>query len=101
MDIKRIGNYTIFRTDSYKQIYDNKLPRMLQTWKDKIYFVDTNKSKVLATAKKVMKLEKLNFKGNPDVISCGVYPKPIPNGHPKPQILLQGKQPKSRLNCIA
>jgi len=92
MIVKKIGNYAIFQTDTFKQIYDRKYPRMLQINKDKIYYIDTDKMKVIQNAKKVLKIEK---------------PKPHFNGHPKPQpdkpveTLLHGCKPKSNLNYIA
>ena len=70
MRIKSIGRYNIFIGEDFKQIYDRKLPRMLQISKDKISYVDTDKMKVIQNAKKVLKTEK---------------PKPHFNGQPKPE----------------
>lgn len=70
MKIKSIGRYNIFIGEDFKQIYDRKFPRMLQITKDKIYYVDTDKMKVIQNAKKILKIEKS---------------KPRFNGHPMPQ----------------
>lgn len=54
MQVKRIGNYTILKTSTCKQVYSQK--RMLQVGNNnKVYYVDLDNNKLIKTAKRIMK----------------------------------------------
>lgn len=56
MNIQRIGNYTIIKGDSFKQIYSKT--RMLQISNNKLYYVDLAKSKLIKLGERILKWTK-------------------------------------------
>ena len=54
MQVRRIGNYTILKTPTCKQVYSQK--RMLQVGNNnKVYYVDLDSNKLIKTAKRIFK----------------------------------------------
>jgi hypothetical protein len=53
MRVRTIGNYTIIKATSHKQIYSKS--RMLQISKNKVYYVDLVNNKLLKTGERVLK----------------------------------------------
>lgn len=53
MRVRTIGNYTIIKTPTHKQIYSKS--RMLQISKNKVYYVDLANNKLLKTGEMILK----------------------------------------------
>lgn len=53
MQVRRIGNYTIIKTPTHKQIYSEN--RMLQIGAKKVHYIDLTTNKLLKAGERILK----------------------------------------------